>query len=130
ERSSKCIWWLSDNRTVSGSAATADGASTSVEEPQFDIAGSSQIMKRTMGLKDLPRTGEHAAVFIGVGISKHDLLIAAPGIEQTLVFRSRPEVAADLRAGAKILDRFKQRHWHDARIIGVAAGGCGNFDPT
>src|SRR5262249_3357663 len=130
ERSSECTRRLRDNRAVSWSAAAADGASTSVEEAQLHIASARDLMKRAVGLEDLPGTAEHATAFIGVRVSQHDLLIAAPGIEQTLVFRSHPELAADLRAGAKIVNGFEQRDWHDAWIIGIAAGRRSDFDPT
>ena len=92
---------------MSGAAATADGAPASVKEAQFYVAGACNLMERAVRLEDLPRAGEHAAVFIRIRISEHDLLVAAPGIQEALVLGCCPEPAAYLGAGAKILDRFK-----------------------
>ena len=38
------------------------------------------LMQGLMGLINLPGTGKHAAVFIGVGVTEHDLLLTVPGI--------------------------------------------------
>src|SRR5207248_6156295 len=107
ERAAKCISGLRDDSPVSWSAAAADSAPASVKEAQFHIARSRNFMERAMRLEDFPGTGEHAAVFIRIRISEHDLLIAVPGIQEALVLGCCPEPAAYLGAGAKILDRFK-----------------------
>src|SRR6185437_13437705 len=47
-------------------------------------------MKRMVRLIQLPQAGDHAAIFIGVGISQHDFLPPAPGVEKGAIFGGVP----------------------------------------
>ena len=50
--------------------------------------------KFAVGLIEFPRAGEHASVFVGVGVAEHDLLPASPGIEQRAGTRDCSRAAA------------------------------------
>ena len=43
-------------------------------------------------LVDLPGAGEHAAVFVGVGVAEHHLLPVVPGVEQLAIASARSTV--------------------------------------
>ena len=50
---------------------------------------------------ELPCAGEHASIFIGVGVAEHDFVGASPGIEQGLEFGIAPDAAHDARREAR-----------------------------
>ena len=70
-----------------------------------------------MGAEDLPGAGQHAAVFIGIGIAQHHLLPVVPGGHQLAIVGPAPQLAANLRRTAQILNGFKQRHRHQPWIL-------------
>ena len=80
---------LGENGGVSGAAAASDGAAAAVKEAQLHVALARGAMQVAMGLVQLPDAGQHAAVFVGIGIAQHDFLPASPGIEQRLIVRRR-----------------------------------------
>ncbi len=85
---------LREDGAVRGSAAAAYGAAAAVEEAQRDAALAGDLMQRAVGLPYLPGAGDHAAVFVGVGVAEHDLLLPVPGFEQRLVGRLRSRARA------------------------------------
>ncbi len=108
---------------VRRAAAAADGAAAAVKEPQADAALARHLVQGAMGAEDLPGAGEHAAVFVGVGVAEHDLLGVAPGFQQLPIAGRLPELAADGGRVAQIFNGFEERHRHQARVarIGAAA---------
>src|SRR5438874_7343183 len=100
-----------------------------MENREINIALPRPAMQLAMSFVNLPKAGEHSSIFITVGIAQHDLLLAPPGIEQARIRPRAPEIAADLWAGAQILDGFEERYGHDARVpIGrfdLNPGNCG-----
>ena len=75
-------------------------------------------MQSAMGAVDLPGAGQHAAVFVRVGVTEHQLLGVAPGGEERAVIRARPKLAADVRriAGGVFEIDLEERNRHDAGI--------------
>ena len=69
---------LRKDGAVRRSAAAADRAAAAVEEAQLHAALARHHVQSAMGAEDLPRAGQHAAVFVGVGIAEHDLLPVVP----------------------------------------------------
>ncbi len=103
-------------------AAAANSATPAVEQPQIDVALSCRLLQIPLRLVNLPGTGQHAAVLVGIGIAEHDLLAAPPGIEERPVISGAPQLAADGRPIAQIRDGLKQRHRHQPRIATAFIG--------
>src|SRR5438067_1009870 len=87
-------------------------------------------MESAVGLPYLPGGGDHAAVFVGVGVAEHDFLAMVPGFEQGLVGFGAPEGAAD---GGRILEIFDGLEEGDRlqariRIVGAACGSAAALD--
>ena len=78
-----------------------------MKQPQPDTALLRHLMERAMRLENLPRTGQHPAVFIGIGITEHHLLPPAPGIEQSRILPVVPHAAADIDAALQALYGFE-----------------------
>src|SRR5581483_3594399 len=97
-------------RTMGWPAATAYRASAAMKEPQRDAAFACDPMQIAVGLPDLPRRGDHAAVLVGVGVTEHHLLPALPCIEQRNESVAGPELAADCRRIAEVLDGFEKKY--------------------
>ena len=75
---SKSAHRLGIDGTVRGTAAAAYRAAAAVKQPtapRFHL----HLMQSAVSAENLPRAGEHPAVFVGVGISQHDLL-RSPGL--------------------------------------------------
>ncbi len=108
---------LGENGGMSRPAAAADRAAAAMEESQLHSAFLRGAMQLAMRLIEFPRAGEHAAVFVGVGVAEHDFLPASPGIEQRLISGIAPEAAHDAAGGAQRINGFEQRHGHQAGIV-------------
>ena len=85
-------------------------------------------MQVAMGFVQLPDAGQHATVFVGIGIAQHDFLPASPGIERRLIVRGSPDPFHHRSRSAQGLNRFEKRHRHQSRVIrgsrdAHAAGG-------
>ena len=104
-------------------AAASDRAAAPMEQAQADAAVARHLVQSPMGAENFPRAGEHAAVFVGVGVAQHDFLGVVPGGEQLAVARRAPQLTADARRVAQVLDGFEERHGHQARI----AAATGDF---
>ncbi len=85
---------------MSWPTAAADRAATTVEEPQFYSMFLSCVVQLAMGFVELPCAGEHASVFVGVGVAQHDFLPSSPGIEQRLILGMTPDGAHDAAGSA------------------------------
>ena len=109
---------LREDRGVSGTTAATDRSATAVEQAKLHSVFLRRAMQFAMSFVEFPRAGEHAAVFVGVGVPEHDFLPASPGIEQRLIFGIAPEAAHDGAGGAERVDGFEQRHRHQAGIVG------------
>ena len=70
-----------------GTSAAANGPSTSVKNSEVNVAFTGHTMQFAMRFVDLPQTGEHATVFVAVGVAQHDLLFSTPGIQQPCIRR-------------------------------------------
>ena len=113
---------LGEDGAMSGAASAADCASAAVEQAERDAAVVRDLMKAAMGLPDLPGGGDHAAVFVGVRVTEHDLLLVVPGFEQGLVGVGGPEVSHDCGRVTEVLDGFEERDGLQAGIGGVGTG--------
>ena len=80
---------LGEDGGMSGSAAAADRSAAAVEEAKLYSVFLRRLMQFAMRFIKFPGAGEHASVFVGVGVAEHDFLPASPGIEQRLIFRDR-----------------------------------------
>src|SRR5580658_2921725 len=69
EFAAEAIDRLCVDRPVSRAPAAAYGTSAAVEEAQGDAALASYFMQRAVRLPYLPGAGDHAAIFIGVGVA-------------------------------------------------------------
>ena len=93
---------------------------------RVDAALAGDFMEGAVGLPDLPGAGDHAAIFVGVGVAEHDFLLVIPGREQRLVDVGGPELAAD---GGRVLQVFDGLEEGDGLQAGVGVGGIvGAFD--
>src|SRR5271163_1271860 len=117
----KCAEWLREDGAMRRAAAAADRAAAAVKEPQFHIAFSRYLMQRPMRAEDLPGAGQHAAVFVGVGVAQHHLLTAAPRGDQAFVLRAAPQLTADCWGVLEIFNRFEEWYWHEAGVWILAA---------
>ena len=107
---------LGEDGAMRGSAAAAHRAAAAVEEAQLDAGFARDHMQVAMRAEDLPRGGQHAAVFVRVGVAEHDLLPVAPTGEEFAVVGTAPELAADGGRVAQVFDGFEERHRHQAGI--------------
>ncbi len=103
-----------------GAAAAPHRAAAPVKQAQRDAGLVRDPVQRSMRAKNLPGARQHAAVLVGVGVAKHDLLHVAPARDQRAVFGVGPQRAAHFRCILQILDRLKQGDRHQAWIV-VAA---------
>ena len=115
---------LGEDGAVGWAAAAADGAPAAVEETELDAGVAGRLMEGAVGLEDFPGGGEHAAVFVGVGIAEHDFLGAVPGGEQGLVGGAGPELAADLGGVLEIGNGLKEGDGLKAGVRIFVAQGC------
>src|SRR5262249_31206688 len=81
------------------------------------------FMERCMSLVDLPGTRQHAAVFIGVGVTQHYFLAPPPRIEKLSIFAIAPYRAAYFGAIAQVFDRLEQGDGHQALEVEAAKVG-------
>src|SRR5215469_18869555 len=98
-------------------AAASHGTAPAVEKAEVHTKFFRRLMKCTVGLVEFPGAGKHAPVFVGIGIAKHDLLPASPGIEQRLVFGTVPQATHDVSRTAERFNRFEKRDRHQPRIV-------------
>ena len=69
---------LGVNGAMCRAAAASDRAAAAVKEAQMHAAFARHLMQGAVGAEDLPCAGQHAAVFIRIGVAEHDLLAPAP----------------------------------------------------
>ena len=69
---------LCDYRVMSWSTTASDRSTPTMKQREFYVALGSDSMQRAMRLEDLPGAGEHPAVFIRIGVTKHNFLRPAP----------------------------------------------------
>ena len=121
---------LCEYGAVGGSAATADGAATAVEEAQGNAGVAGGFVEGAVGFEDFPGAGDHASVLVGVGVAEHDFLGMAPGVEEWLVSWARPEFAADGGGVLEVFDGLEEGDGLEARVWILLAGDTfGSFDP-
>ncbi len=113
---SKAVHGLGEDGAMRGPATAADGAAAAVEEAQLDAGLARHHVQIAMRAEDLPGAGEHAAVFVGVGVAEHDLLPVVPGGEQLAIVGAAPELAANGGRIAQVVDGFEERDRHQAGI--------------
>ena len=105
--SRKISRWLRENRRVGRAAAAADRAAPSVKEPQAHALFTGRRMQIALRLVQLPRAGEHAAIFVRIGVAEHDFLHSAPGVEHGLVLGGLPDTFHYRTGVAQSADRFE-----------------------
>ena len=69
---------LGKDRPVRASAAPPHRSAPTMKQREFYVALGSDSMQRAMRLEDLPGAGEHPAVFIRIGVTKHHFLLTVP----------------------------------------------------
>ncbi len=125
EFAGEAVHGLGEDGAVGGAAAAADGAAAAVEEAEVDAAVAGDLVEGAVGLVDLPGAGDHAAVFVGVGVAEHDLLMVVPTCKQRLVGFAGPELAHDGGGVLEVFDGLEERDGLKAGIVdsSVASGG-------
>ncbi len=88
-------WRLREDCGVGGATTASHGSAAPMKEAKLHSIFLRRAMQLAMCFVQFPRAGEHAAVFVGVGVAEHDFLPASPGIEQSLIFRMAPQAAHD-----------------------------------
>ena len=106
---------LRQDGLISRTAATANGASASMEQAQGHAAFVEQRHQREFGAIQLPVRREETAVLIAVRIAEHHFLLVALMFDQRIDTRQRDQVAHDVRRVAQIGNRLEQRNHHQAR---------------
>ena len=99
-----------------GPAAAAHRAAAAVEEAQLHAGLARHHMQIAMRAEDLPGRGQHAAVFIRVGVAQHHFLPVVPAGEQLAIVGPAPQLAANGGRVAQVFNRLEQRHRHQAGI--------------
>ena len=108
---------LGEDGAVGGSAAAADGASATVKEAEGDAGFAGHGVQGAMGFEDLPGAGDHAAVFVGVGVAEHDFLGMVPRFQQRGVGGGRPELAADGGGVLEVFDGLEEGNGLEAGVV-------------
>ena len=86
---------------------------------QLDAGLARHDVQIAMRAEDLPGRGQHAAVFVRVGVAEHDLLPVTPGFEEPAVVGAAPKLAANGGRVAQIFNGLEERDGHEA---GIKAG--------
>src|SRR5215469_13942172 len=73
---------LRQDRGMRGPAAATDRSPSAMEETKFDAERLRGAMQLAMRLVKFPGAGEHATVFVGIGVAEHDLLPASPRVDE------------------------------------------------
>ena len=89
---------LSEDGGMRRPAAASYSSTATMKEAKLYPIFLCCLMQFAMSFIEFPGTGQHASVFVGVGITKHDFLPAPPGIKQRLVLGIAPQ-AAHYRTG-------------------------------
>ena len=122
---------LGENGGVGRSATAANRAAAAVKQAQLHVVFAGRAMQFVVGLVQLPDAGQHAAVFVGIGIAEHDFLPASPGVEQRLIIWRAPDAFHNRGRTAQVIDGFKQRNRHKPGVIrgrsDLHAAGRGQF---
>src|SRR6185437_14627159 len=94
---------LREDGVMSRSATSSDGATPPMKQAQLHILPTCSFVQGVMRLVQFPRTGQPAAVFVGIGVADHDFLPACPGIQQLSIRRIAPDA---LHIGGRITQRL------------------------
>ena len=100
---------LRKDGAVRWASTPPDGAAAAVEEPQLHTTLARDLVQRTVGFVDLPGAGNHAAVFVGVGVAEHDLLPVLPGLQQWPVRLTGPKLTHYGWRILQVLDGLEER---------------------
>ncbi len=111
-----------------GAAAATDGAAAAVEETEGDVAVAGYFVEGAVGFVDLPGAGDHAAVFVGVGVTEHDLLMVVPTFQEWAVCFAGPELAHDGGGVLEVFDGFEEGDGLEAGVVDLAVGIEGGLD--
>ena len=117
ELAGEAVHGLGEDGAVGGAAASADGASATMEEAQGDAAFFRDDVEGAVSLVDLPCAGDHAAVLVGVGVAEHDFLAVIPRREQGLVGIARPQCPHDGGRVLQVFDGFEEGDGLQAGIV-------------
>ena len=107
---------LGEDGAMRGSAAAAHRAAAAVEEAQLDAGLARHHVQIAMSAENLPRGGQHAAIFVRVGVAEHDLLPVVPAGQELAVVGTAPKLAANGGRVAQVFNGFEERHGHEAGI--------------
>src|SRR5258708_34317287 len=112
---------------MGGAAAAPYGAAASMKEPQSDIAFAGNFVECAVSLVDLPRTRDHAGVFVRIGVAEHDLLVPVPGFQKRSISFAGPKLAHDGGRVLKVFDGLEEGNGLEAGIgiLTVGPGRCG-----
>ncbi len=112
---------LGEDGAVGGAAAAAYGAASAVEEAEGDAAVAGYLVEGAVGFVDLPGAGDHAAVFVGVGVAEHDFLMVVPAFEEGFVGFAGPELAHDGGCVLEVFDGLEEGDWLEAGVVGFSS---------
>ena len=107
-------WRLGQDGLVAGATAAAYCAAPAMEQSELDLVCFGELVKQldqhNLGAVKLPVAGENATVLVAVGVTQHDLLLAAAARYQLGNAGQGVKLAHDGRGMAQVFNRLKQRH--------------------
>ena len=69
---------LRHHRAMCGTSAAPDRSAAPMKDSQMNIALACHAMQFPMRFIDFPQAGEHASVFVAVGVAQHHFLSSLP----------------------------------------------------
>ena len=75
---------------MSRATAATHGPAAAVKEAELHIVLTSDRVQGAMRFVNFPDAGEHATVFVGIGVAEHHFLPARPGIQKSSIFGLAP----------------------------------------
>ncbi len=113
----EAIHRLGEDRAMGRATATTYSSTATMKEAKCHVALASDFVERAVGLPYLPGAGDHAAVFIGVGVAEHNFLLMVPGFEKRLVGFAGPKLAHDGWGVLEVFDGLEERDGLEAGIV-------------
>src|ERR1019366_4335435 len=101
---------LREDGLVRGPAAPAERPAPTVKEAQHEAEALEELGQLDLGLVELPRRREEAAVLVAVGVAEHHFADAAPApARQRHHLGAGEESLHDVGAATKIVDGLEER---------------------
>ena len=103
------LWRLGQNGAIGWPAATSQCAATAMKERQRHPILITDARQFALRLEEHPVGAQVAAIFVGIAVADHDLLLVATLRQVALVGRILEERPHDLTGSQEILNGFKER---------------------